>query len=68
MDEKIKNRKRIAKQIAETNDSICKKYSTLKTGKLKEDIALKRQFKPIVEPLHQIVKNIGEQSDVESGK
>jgi len=51
MDEEIKDRKRIAKQTAKTSDSIRKKYHALKTGKMEEDIALKKHFKPIVEPL-----------------
>jgi len=68
MDEEIKDRERIAKQIAKTSDSIRKKYRALKAGKMEEDIALERHFKPIVEPLKQIVENtVGEKSDVESG-
>jgi len=54
----LKDRERIAKQIAKTNDLIRKKYHALKTGKINEDIALKRHFQSIVEPLKQIVKNI----------
>jgi len=54
---KLKNREKIAKQIAKTSDSICKKYRVLKTGKMEEDIALERHFKPIVELLKQIVEN-----------
>ncbi|KAL6263073.1 hypothetical protein P5V15_005872 [Pogonomyrmex californicus] len=49
----VKDRKKIAKQIAKTSDSIRKKY--LKTGKI-EDVVLERRFKPIVEPLKQIVE------------
>jgi len=65
MDEEIKDRKKIAKHIAKTSDSIRKKYRALKAG---GDIALERHFKAIVEPL-QIVKNtVGEKSDVESGE
>jgi len=67
MDEKIKDRERIVKQIAKTSDSIRKKYCALKAGKLGEDIALKRYFKPLVETLKQIVENtISEKSDMES--
>jgi len=51
----LKNRERIVKQ--KTSDLICKKYRDLKTGKLEEDIALERHFKPIIEPLKQIVEN-----------
>jgi len=69
MDKEIKDYEMIAKQIAKTSYSIRKKYHTLKTGKMEEDIALERHFKPIVEPLKQIVKNtVSEKSDVESGE
>jgi len=65
----FKDREKIAKQIAKTSDSIRKKYRALKAGKMEEDIALERYFKPIVKPLKQIVKNtVGEKSDVESGE
>ncbi|KAL6256700.1 hypothetical protein P5V15_011627 [Pogonomyrmex californicus] len=57
--EEIRDREKIVKQIAKTSDSIRKKYRALKTGKMEEDIALERQFKPIVEPLIQIVENTG---------
>ncbi|KYQ52380.1 hypothetical protein ALC60_08543, partial [Trachymyrmex zeteki] len=56
------DRKRIAKEIAKTSDSIRKKYRALKTGKIEEDIALERPFKPIIEPLKQIVENTVESS------
>lgn len=52
----IKDRERIAQQIAKTSNSIRKKYHALKTGKIEED-ALKRHFKFIIEPLKQIVEN-----------
>ncbi|KAL6257784.1 hypothetical protein P5V15_011371 [Pogonomyrmex californicus] len=51
-----KDREKIAKQIAKTCDSIRKKYRALKTGKIDEDVALERRFKPIVELLNQIVE------------
>jgi len=53
MNEKIKDREKIAKQIAKTSDS----FRALKTGKMEVDIALERHFKLIVEPLKQIVEN-----------
>ncbi|KAL6258297.1 hypothetical protein P5V15_010239 [Pogonomyrmex californicus] len=56
----IEDRKKIAKQIAKTSDSIRKKYRALKTSKIDEEVALERRFKPIVEPLKQIVENIEE--------
>jgi hypothetical protein len=49
-----KDREKIAKQIAETSDTIRKKYRALKTGKMEEDIALERHFRPIIESLKQI--------------
>ncbi|KYM96057.1 hypothetical protein ALC62_13290 [Cyphomyrmex costatus] len=50
----LKDRERIAKQIAKTSDSIRKKHRALKTGKIDKDIALEKHFKPVVEPLKQI--------------
>ncbi|KAL6256618.1 hypothetical protein P5V15_012729 [Pogonomyrmex californicus] len=63
----IKDREKIAKQIAKTSDSIRKKYRALKTGKIAEDVALERHFKPIVEPLKQIVENIEESQLIKKG-
>jgi len=51
---KLKDREKIAKQIAKTNDLIRKKYRALKTGKRK--IALEKHFKLIVVSLKQIVE------------
>jgi len=69
IDEEIKDRERIAKQIAKTSDSICKKYRALKAGEMEEDIALERHFKPIIELLKQIVENtVGEKFDVKSSE
>ncbi|KAL6268043.1 hypothetical protein P5V15_001127 [Pogonomyrmex californicus] len=56
MNNSNKDRERIVKQIAKTSDSIHKKYRTLKTDKIEEDIALEKHFKPIIEPLKQIVE------------
>ena len=52
-----KDRENITKEIVKTSDSIRKKYSTLKTGKIEKDIALERHFKPIIDSLKQIVEN-----------
>ncbi|KYN29554.1 hypothetical protein ALC57_00996 [Trachymyrmex cornetzi] len=52
-----KDREKVAKEIAKTSDSIRKKYRALKTGKMDEDIVLERHFKPIIDPLKQIVEN-----------
>jgi len=58
----LKDRKRIAKQIAKTSDSIHKKNHALKIDKIEEDVA-KKHFKPIVKSLKQIVENTaGEES------
>jgi len=46
----LKDRERVAKQIAKTSDSIHKKYRALKICKIKEDIT-ERHFHPVVEPL-----------------
>jgi len=58
----LKDRERIAKQIAKGNDLIHKKYRILKTGKIDKDIALEKHFMPIVEPLKQIVENTANES------
>ncbi|KAL6254083.1 hypothetical protein P5V15_014742 [Pogonomyrmex californicus] len=63
----IKDREKIAKQIPKTSDSIRKKYCALKTGKIAEDVALEKHFKPIVEPLKQIVENIEESQLIKKG-
>jgi len=57
------NREKIAREIAKTSQSIRKKYRALKTGKIEEDVVLEKQFKPITEPLKQLVENT---FDVES--
>ncbi|KYN29350.1 hypothetical protein ALC57_01210, partial [Trachymyrmex cornetzi] len=57
-----KDREKVAKEIAKTSDSIRKKYRALKTGKMEEDIALERHFKPIIDPLKQIVENTADSS------
>jgi len=62
----LKDRETIAKKIAQTSDSIRKKYHAMKTGKMDEDIALERHFKPIVEPLKQIMGNTVGNNEVES--
>ncbi|KAL6264265.1 hypothetical protein P5V15_004356 [Pogonomyrmex californicus] len=59
-----KDREKIAKQIAKTSDSIRKKYRALKIGKIAEDTALEKRFKPIVEPLKQIVEKTEESQSI----
>ncbi|KYM96988.1 hypothetical protein ALC62_12366 [Cyphomyrmex costatus] len=51
----IAERERTAKLIAKTRASIRKKHRALKTGIMESEIALEKRFKPIVEPLRQIV-------------
>jgi len=58
-----KDHEKIVKEILKTSDSIRKKYRALKTGKIEEDIILKRHFKPIIDPLKQIVENTVEYSE-----
>ncbi|KYN06624.1 hypothetical protein ALC62_02427, partial [Cyphomyrmex costatus] len=51
----IAERERTAKLIAKTRASIRKKHRALKTGIMESEIALEKRFKPIVEPLRQII-------------
>ena len=53
----IEQREKIAKEIARTSESIRKKHRTLKTGRDEHEVQLKKQLKPIVEPLQQIIEN-----------
>ncbi|KYN11398.1 hypothetical protein ALC57_16448 [Trachymyrmex cornetzi] len=53
----IAERERTAKLIAKTRASIRKKHRALKTDILENEIALENRFKPIIEPLKQIVEN-----------
>jgi len=53
----IREREKIVREIEKTAESIHKKHSSLKTGKIKEDIATKSHFKPIIEPLQKIADN-----------
>ena len=55
----IHEREKIAKEIEKTSESIRKKHCALKTGKIEDDIAAKRHFKPIIEPLQKIVDSSG---------
>jgi len=45
------------REIEKTAESIRKKHCALKTGKIKENIAIKSHFKPIIEQLRKIVNN-----------
>ena len=57
MADNIREREKIAKEIAKTAESIRKKHRALKTGKIDDDIAVKTHFKPIIEPLQKIADN-----------
>lgn len=61
-DSEIRKREKIAKEIARTSEVIRKKYRALKTGKMEEDVALEKHFKPIIEPLQKIVNHTIENS------
>jgi len=50
----VREREKIAREIEKTSESIRKKRHALKTGRIEEDIALDRHFKPVIKPL-QIV-------------
>jgi len=50
----VREREKIAREIKKTSESIHKKHRALKTGRIEEDIALDRHFKPIIKPLQQI--------------
>ncbi|EZA50297.1 hypothetical protein X777_11283 [Ooceraea biroi] len=56
-EEEIHDREKIAKQIAKTSEAIRRKYRALKTGRMEEDIALEKHFRPVVEPLKKLVEN-----------
>ncbi|RLU23303.1 hypothetical protein DMN91_003507 [Ooceraea biroi] len=48
---------KMVKEITKTSDSIRKKHRALKTGKMVEDAALERHFRPIIEPLQKLADN-----------
>ena len=51
----VREREKIAREIEKTSKSIRKKHRVLKTGRIEEDIALDRHFKPIIKSFQQIV-------------
>jgi len=53
----IRERKKVVREIEKTAESIRKKHRAMKTGNIKEDIAIKSHFKPIIESLQKIVDN-----------
>ncbi|KYN30394.1 hypothetical protein ALC56_15323 [Trachymyrmex septentrionalis] len=46
----VREREKIARAIEKTSESIRKKHRALKTGRIEEDIALNRRFKPLIVP------------------
>lgn len=54
----IDEREPVAREIARTRDAIRKKHRALKTGRIEDERALEWQFKPLVEPLHELVERI----------
>ena len=52
-------REKIAKEIEKTSESIYKKHRALKIGRIEEDMALDRHFKPIIKTLRQIIHSPG---------
>jgi len=42
----VREREKIMREIEKTSESIRKKHRALKTGRIKEDIALDRYFNP----------------------
>jgi len=52
----MREREKVVRKIEKTAESIRKKHRALKTGKIKEDIATKSHFKPIIEP-QKIIDN-----------
>jgi len=47
----VHERKKIAREIEKTSESIRKKHRALKTSRINEDIALNTHFKSLIEPL-----------------
>ncbi|EZA62135.1 hypothetical protein X777_03742 [Ooceraea biroi] len=53
----IRKREKIARAIEKTSESIRKKHRALKTGRIEDDITVRRHLGPIIEPLQRIVDN-----------
>jgi len=51
----VRAREKIVREIEKTSESIRKKHRALKTGRIEEDMALDRHFKPIIKPLQHII-------------
>ena len=60
----MRNREQLAKEIEKTSESIRKKHRALKAGRIEEDIAMEKRFKPIVEPLKQIAEHTEESQPI----
>ena len=60
----VREREKIARAIEKTSESIRKKHRALKTGRIEEDIALNRRFRPLIKPL----RLFADSSDVRATK
>ncbi|KYN29287.1 hypothetical protein ALC57_01276, partial [Trachymyrmex cornetzi] len=58
----VREREKIAREIEKTSESIRKKHRALKTGRIEEDMALNKHFKPLIEPLQLFVDNPGKRA------
>lgn len=54
---KIKSQEKLTRDIIKSTKAIREKYKKLKLGKTQDEEDLNRTFKPIVEPLQQLVSN-----------
>ena len=64
----VHERKKIAREIEKTSESIRKKHRTLKTDRIEENIALNRHFKPFIEPLRLFANSPGVHAKRESAR
>ncbi|KAK2577951.1 hypothetical protein KPH14_000747 [Odynerus spinipes] len=53
----VEDREKVIRAIAKTSTDIRKKYNSLKNGKTEMGDLLHKSYKPIVDPLKQIVEN-----------
>lgn len=63
MNEKFK---KIKQELIKTKKSILNKYRTLHQSKLDEDELLKNKYKPLTEPINQIVSIVQKSSEIEN--
>lgn len=58
----------VKKELIKTSNTVRKKYLALKRGIVDEEEIFKKKFKPIVDPISEIVKNIEEKKKKKSDK